>query len=107
MIIVLKSRLTLNYTTEILVLYELCSTVSMESVWENKLIWRRCKQKHAAERTYERHVTELQMSIAPIRTSITPLIAFLPARETKYGTQAAYKKSRGGRRALFIFPPLR
>jgi hypothetical protein len=79
----------------------------MESVWDDKLIWRRCKQKHAAECAYDRHVTELQMRIAPIRTSITLLIAFLPARETKYGTQAAYKNSSGRRRqALFMFPPL-
>jgi hypothetical protein len=66
----------------------------MESIENDKLIWRRCKQKRATEHTYDRHVTELQMNIATIGTNITLLIAFLLARETKYGTQAAYKNSR-------------
>jgi hypothetical protein len=33
------------------------------------------------------------MRVTTIGASITPLIAFLVARETKYGTQAAYKNS--------------
>ena len=66
----------------------------MENGGNDKLIWRNCKQKRAAERTYERHVSVLQMGATTIGASITPLIAFfLLARETKYGTQAAYKNS--------------
>jgi hypothetical protein len=79
----------------------------MESIWNDKLIWRRCKQKGATKRTYDRHVTELQMSTAPIRTNITLLIAFLPARETKYGTQAAYKNSSQGLALFLLFSRLR
>jgi hypothetical protein len=65
----------------------------MENGGKDKLIWRSCKQKRATERTYERHVIVLQMRVTAIGASITPLIAFLLTRETKYGTQAAYKNS--------------
>jgi hypothetical protein len=65
----------------------------MENGANNKLIWESCKQKTATERTYERHVTVLQMRVTTIGASITPLIASLLALQTKYGTQAAYKNS--------------
>jgi len=64
----------------------------MENGANDKLIWRRCKQKTATERTYERHVRVLQMRVATIGASITPLIAFLLALGNKIWNTSCLQK---------------